>query len=179
MQVFPISARNSPEAIISMLTKTACHRIITTSTSLAALMIQVTALKPTDYDLVIEDAPTISQCYPHLGHETSAHTFTPYPTHNGSLDQDAIFVYLHSSGSTGLPKAIPYTSRVMFSWLSLGTYAPMVESSFRSFISNADPYVEVRNVYRIGGMQLPPFHAFGIMIQLFMPSFPPETSWAR
>ncbi|KZP06375.1 acetyl-CoA synthetase-like protein [Athelia psychrophila] len=148
---FPISPRNSPEAILSMLTKTSCHRIITTSASLGALMAEVSVLKPTGYDLTVENAPTISQCYPQLGHESSTDPFIPYPEPAAPLGMDTVFLYIHSSGSTGFPKPIPNTSRTMLSWCTSSTISAL------------------RGASRLGGMHLPPFHLFGLVIQLFAP----------
>lgn len=99
-----------------MLVKTNCHRIITTNASLRVLMNEVKTLKPADWELTIEDAPTVAQCYPHLGHETAADPFTPYPEPATQLDLDTVFLYIHSSGSTGFPKPIASTTRTILSW---------------------------------------------------------------
>lgn len=117
LQPFPISPHNSPEAIVSLLQKTLCTRILTTSPSLGSLISQVIALAP----FKVEEAPTISQCYPSLGHETVLDSFGPYPELVGEFDMDRVIFYEHSSGSTGLPKPIPQTSRATLGWCSLGT----------------------------------------------------------
>ncbi|KAF7973245.1 hypothetical protein HWV62_15753 [Athelia sp. TMB] len=144
---FPVSPRNSPEAVLSMLEKISCTRILTTTSSLGGLINQVKALAPFD----VEESPTLSQCYPFLGQETASHSFEPYPDLSGELDVDRVIFYVHSSGSTGFPKPIPQTSRTVLSWFSL------------------DTFVSMRNIKRIGGAHLPPFHALGINIQLLMP----------
>lgn len=99
-----------------MLVKTGCHRIVTTNASLGPLMKEVKTLKPAGWELTIEDAPTLAQCYPKLGHETAADPFTPYPEPAVQLDLDTVFLYIHSSGSTGFPKPIASTTRTIFSW---------------------------------------------------------------
>ncbi|KZP16234.1 acetyl-CoA synthetase-like protein [Athelia psychrophila] len=153
--IFPVSPRNSPEAILSMLTKIGCHRIVTTSASLEALMSEVVALKPAGYDLTIENAPMISQCYPQLGHESATDPFTPYPEPAAPLGLDTVFMYIHSSGSTGFPKPIPNTSRTLLSWCAS--------------IVVVGAIITLRDTYRLGGMHLPPFHIFGLVIQLLAP----------
>ncbi|KAF7965726.1 hypothetical protein HWV62_42156 [Athelia sp. TMB] len=162
---FPISPRNSPEAIVSLLQKTSCTRILTTSPSLGGLISQVIALAP----FKVKEAPTISQCYPFLGHETASDSFEPYPELAGKLDLDHVLFYLHSSGSTGFPKPIPQTSRAVLSWCSLG----MLFSLASRYKNAADPHSEyftsLRRVQRIGAAHLPPFHTLGIATQLLAP----------
>lgn len=126
LQVFPISTRNSPEAILSMLVKTGCHRIITTNATLGALMKEVKTLKPAGYELTIEDAPTIAQCYPLLGHESAADPFKPYPEPATQIDLDTVFLYIHSSGSTGFPKPVASTPRTLLSW-AFRAYSPPLD----------------------------------------------------
>ncbi|KZP21523.1 acetyl-CoA synthetase-like protein, partial [Athelia psychrophila] len=154
---FPIAPRNSAEAVVSMLQKSGCRRILTTSATLGPLISQIKALTPADSALTFEDAPTISQCYPHLGQELSSHPFAPYPAPQAPLDLDQPLFYLHSSGSTGFPKPIPQTSRTILGWCSIGFVADM------------------RHVSRLGGMHLPPFHTLGTVLQLFVPLFAVNT----
>ena len=166
LQPFPISPRNSPEAILSMLQKTSCTRILTTSPSLGGLISQVIALAP----FKVEESPTISQCYPFLGHETASHSFESYPALSDELDLDRVIFYLHSSGSTGFPKPIPQTSRTVLSWFSLGTLLFTFFVNTRSLMTqHPDAFISFRDIKRIGGAHLPPFHALGINMQLFTP----------
>ncbi|KZP21519.1 acetyl-CoA synthetase-like protein [Athelia psychrophila] len=120
---FPIAPRNSAEAVVSMLQKSGCRRIVTTSATLGPLISQIKALTPADSSLTFEDVPTVSQCYPHLGQEMPSHPFTPYPAPQTPLDLDQPLFYLHSSGSTGFPKPIPQTSRTILGWLG-GMHLP-------------------------------------------------------
>ncbi|KAF7985842.1 hypothetical protein HWV62_526 [Athelia sp. TMB] len=144
---FPISPRNSPEAIISLLQKTSCTRILTTSPSLGELISQVTALAPFN----VEEAPTISKCYPFLGQETALDTFESYPPLAGRVGLDDVLFYLHSSGSTGLPKPIPQSGRAILGWCTLDCNTSLCDGQ------------------RVGAAHLPPFHALGITIQLLVP----------
>lgn len=119
LKPFPIAPRNSVEAVVSMLEKSGCKRVLTTATSLGPLIAQIKALAPSDA-LIFDDAPTGAQCYPHLGKETRSEPFTPYPAFQTPLDLDQVLFYLHSSGSTGFPKPVPQTSRTLLGWCSLG-----------------------------------------------------------
>ncbi|KZP17473.1 putative aminoadipate reductase [Athelia psychrophila] len=148
---FPIAPRNSAEAVVLMLQKSGCHRILTTSATLGPLISQIKALTPADSAITFEDAPTVSQCYPYLGQEMHSHPFLSYPPPQAPLDLDQLLFYLHSSGSTGFPKPIPQTSRTLLGWCSIGCL------------------VDLRRVFRLGGMHLPPFHALGTFLQLFAP----------
>lgn len=126
LQPFPISPRNSPEAVISMLQKTSCHRILTTHASLSPLFTSIKSLIPADFPISIEEIPTLAQCYPHLGKETQKDIFVPYPTSQMRREMDDVVLYLHSSGSTGFPKPIPQTNKTALHWYSTGTLSLIV-----------------------------------------------------
>ncbi|KZP13557.1 acetyl-CoA synthetase-like protein [Athelia psychrophila] len=151
---FPIAPRNSAEAVVSILQKAGCHRILTTSTTLGNLIAQIKSLTSADSALTFEDAPTVSQCYPYLGQETPSHPFTPYPTPQAPLDLDQLLFYLHSSGSTGFPKPIPQTNRTFLGGLSL---VNQVTSS-----TSVAPFW-------LGGMHLALFRGLSMGMQLFVP----------
>ncbi|KZP33250.1 putative nonribosomal peptide synthetase [Athelia psychrophila] len=148
---FPISPRNSAEAVVSMLQKTGCHTIITTESSLGDLMNETRALTPQDFCLSIQEAPALAQCFPELGRETAEHAFKPYPARSTPLDVDELLFYLHSSGSTGIPKPIAQTSRTMLGWCAL------------------DAMVDYRQISCMGAMHLPAFHALGTIMHLIVP----------
>ena len=100
-----------------MLRKTDCHRLLTTprgeNTTTDTLVDAICAECPTDFALSIEYIPNPNYIYAQLGSEVDGDedTFEAYPTKSRSLDDVAI--YLHSSGSTGLPKATPQTFRTL------------------------------------------------------------------
>ena len=60
--------------------------------------------------------------YPHLAtdHNTPRADFAPYPPYDKPYDPDEVALILHSSGSTGLPKPIMKTRRVMLEWILAG-----------------------------------------------------------
>ncbi|KAJ7214255.1 acetyl-CoA synthetase-like protein [Mycena haematopus] len=135
---FPISHRNSAAAIFHLLSNTSSHRVLTTKGSLGGL-VETVAADNAPYELSIEDIPLLGQIYPHLGHESTEHTFVPYPSPITSIPIDNVALYLHSSGSTGFPKAIPETHR------NLVQHAAMA------------------------GGHLPAFHTMGIITHIVFP----------
>ncbi|KAJ6472500.1 putative aminoadipate reductase [Mycena sanguinolenta] len=150
---FPISPRNSPTAVVNLLKKTGCHRMVSTCVTLDALLVGVKEeLQQTDPDfaLSILEAPPLSQIYPHLGTETAECAFESYPTSTYRPEWNAIGLYLHSSGSTGLPKAIPETNRILWQWANLTGHCD----------------VRDRLGHPFGAMAIPPFHMSGTHLQL-------------
>jgi len=67
----------------------------------------------------IIEAPTLQDMFPHLGKETARDPFTPIPDTFSPKDSD-IAIYLHSSGSTGLPKPIAFTHNIVKDDTALG-----------------------------------------------------------
>jgi acyl-coenzyme A synthetase/AMP-(fatty) acid ligase len=68
--------------------------------------------------LSIEEVPLLHEIYPKLGHEKEEDPFEPYPPGpRPSLDD--ICIYIHSSGSTSLPKSIPQKFRTLIHWASM------------------------------------------------------------
>ncbi|KAJ7095660.1 putative aminoadipate reductase [Mycena epipterygia] len=154
---FPISSRNSAAAIVNMLRKTACHRLIATCLTLDTLLVgikqEMNALDP-DFHLTIEEIPLLAQIYPNLGVETQEDPFEPYPA-SAQPSIDDICLYLHSSGSTGFPKAIPETHRALVQWTTLAFFTDM-----RDYIST--PFAV---------MPIPTFHLSGIYTQILQPVY--------
>ncbi|KAJ7701502.1 hypothetical protein B0H17DRAFT_1157730 [Mycena rosella] len=86
----------------------------------------LTANLTVSFVLDIEEVPSLAQIYPNLGTETLDCPFEPYmqPTDFPALD--SVCLYLHSSGSTGLPKAIPHTHRILMQQASFLIGNPVV-----------------------------------------------------
>ena len=104
--------------------KTSSHRLIATRETLSDLMKGVKAeifAKDPTYELSIEELPALDAIFPRLGHEVEEDLFIPYPAVQIRPDLSEVCLYLHSSGSTGLPKVIPQTHKVQINWASSGT----------------------------------------------------------
>ncbi|KZT23244.1 acetyl-CoA synthetase-like protein [Neolentinus lepideus HHB14362 ss-1] len=152
---YPMSNRNSSAAVCHMLQKTSCHRLIATSASLNSLISGIkTELLAIDYELEIVELPSLYDAFPHLGHETPRDPFTPYPAIANSkpVGPDDIILYIHSSGSTGFPKSIPYSNKVLLSWYGGCEYQIMLYPKH----------------LRFGALSLPAFHLMGMTFQIFV-----------
>lgn len=116
-----MSPRVTPAAVIHMMKKTNCHRLITTEETLHDLIAGIKtelASEPTPYNLQVDEIPNIREIFPNLGAETAKDPFVPYPTVEQDKEETAL--YLHSSGSTGFPKPIPLSFLALYEWISFG-----------------------------------------------------------
>ncbi|KAJ7776525.1 putative aminoadipate reductase [Mycena maculata] len=153
---FPISPRNSPAGILHLLRASSCHRIIATCVTLAPLLDALQkhiAESDPQFELKIEEVPSLQQIYPNLGAEMPDSPFHPHWKQNSHPSVDDICMYIHSSGSTGLPRAIAQTHRAVMQWSALPAIA-------ETRVHTAQP---------IGNMALPSFHLFGIICQFMLP----------
>ncbi|KAJ7446336.1 putative aminoadipate reductase, partial [Mycena latifolia] len=155
---FPISPRNSPTAVVSLLRKSSCHRILATCATLkplfAGVQQELVQTEP-NFSLKIEELPSLAQIYPNLGSETADCAFEPYMAQSAPPSLDDLCIYLHSSGSTGLPKPIAHSHRTLMQWASTG------------------PVEEIRDAYPhpVAAMPLPSFHLIGIYGLLLKPVY--------
>ena len=101
-----------------MLKTTGSHCIITQS-SLEALTSPVKgALEKEGYSVDFVELPAFHDIYPQFGprNGNGIAAFVPYPPPETPRKGDDLAVFIHSSGSTGLPKSIPWTERVFLLW---------------------------------------------------------------
>ncbi|KAE9394514.1 amp-CoA ligase, partial [Gymnopus androsaceus JB14] len=111
---FPISPRNTPEAVINLMKKTGAHRILGTRSTLQELFQNIKSELASEtpgepsYDLTFEEIPGLNELFPKLGAETDKDPFEMYPPASANPALDVIAGILHSSGSTGLPKPISF-----------------------------------------------------------------------
>jgi acyl-coenzyme A synthetase/AMP-(fatty) acid ligase len=122
-----MSHRNSAAAVVNMLLKTECHRLLTTPKGeniiTDALMDEIRGECPPEFTLSIEDIPRPDYIFPQLGNEfrNKKNGFEAYPSKKRLLDDVA--VYLHSSGSTGFPKPVPQTFKTLLLAGAMGKLA--------------------------------------------------------
>ncbi|KAG6832642.1 putative NRPS-like protein biosynthetic cluster [Tephrocybe sp. NHM501043] len=168
---FPISPRISPEAVIELLTKTSCRRLLTTHAYLESLIntIKSHTINTFRSNVKIEEMPSFSSVYPYLAHETADRPFKSYPPPIKRPFKYDLCLYLHSSGSTGNPRPIPITQ---ISWTQCALPTDLKEYKPR---------------LTLGVMIMPSFHSFGMGVQLFQPVFgvlsvsvyPPNSAHAK
>ncbi|KAH8102700.1 hypothetical protein BXZ70DRAFT_929500 [Cristinia sonorae] len=147
---FPMSPRNSPEAVVEMLKKTSCARIVY-NPMLSALTLAVQSLmteRGTPVDLI--QLPEYHTIFP--SSDDGSQDTEAYPTNTSPSGLDDVVLYLHSSGSTGFPKPIPQTNKIVLQWM------------------NSPVLFDSRGLnLRWASAVLPTFHTMGIMMQLYAP----------
>jgi len=123
---FPMSPRNSAAAVIDMMEKTKCRRLITTTHSLGSLIDEIkTSFVTQDAEagqLQIDEVPVLRDLYPTLVGDAPNEPFSPYPPPILRSSKNDILFYLHSSGSTGFPKPIPMTNLTAIHWCTTRKY---------------------------------------------------------
>jgi acyl-CoA synthetase (AMP-forming)/AMP-acid ligase II len=171
-----MSPRNSSAAICHMLRKVSSHRLIVTASSVGSLLGDVKKeLAASEYSLDIQELPAFPDIYPCFTRETISDPFEPIALPSRDAFVDGIIPYIHSSGSTGFPKPIPWTHEV----LSKFTYAPFVteyrglDRDIREFSSvfyfSAAFHLCSDLVTMAPGM--PSFHTIGVYFQLMQPLY--------
>ncbi|EIW83469.1 acetyl-CoA synthetase-like protein [Coniophora puteana RWD-64-598 SS2] len=155
---FPMSPRNSPQAIASMLNKTECRHILIITPLPATFLDEVCGLSA--LDLTITRLPPIARIYPKLGRETAENAFAPFPYKRPHPEEVAM--YLHSSGSTGFPKPIAITHLRLIQWLrQCVTFVGQISQSLKE--PSRGTHVQ------LGVAAFPPFHSLAFFTQLYAP----------
>lgn len=117
IQPFLVSPRNSPAAIMSMIRKTCCSRIVTVHSTHQTLMDAIRR-EASSLELTIDEIPAPGYAFPKLGRECASDPFVSYPSPTLPPELDCPAIYLHSSGSTGFPKPISFSHRTQIKWMS-------------------------------------------------------------
>lgn len=107
--------------MVNLLKKTDCHHLLATRITLQELLegisVELQKEEP-GYQLLVEEIPSLQEIYPNLGHEREDDPFVPCPSQKERPALTDTAIYLHSSGSTGFPKAIPQTYEILIHWAS-------------------------------------------------------------
>lgn len=115
-----MSPRNSVAAVINMMQKTKCSRLITTHHNLSFLINGIQANFASNAtetsQLRVDEFPALKDLYPALVRGSPNEVFVPYPSPASRSSENDILFYLHSSGSTGFPKPIPITNLTAVHW---------------------------------------------------------------
>lgn len=167
-----MSPRNSPEAVVNMLEKTNCHRIVV-SPFVAPLVSAIQKiLVSKNYEIKIDQLPTIRSVFPTLYPDAVDSEVSEYPASTKPSSPNDVTLILHSSGSTGFPKPIPQTNKTMLQWCQVRKSPSKSLFCSRSDLNSL--FTAVVSAYRglgigQGGAMLPTFHTMGIFIQLYGP----------
>lgn len=156
---YPISPRNSSAAVVKLLKETDCHRIVSTSVTMKPLLDGINQQLVNEgqtFSVDVEEVPPLNVVFPFLGAESEADPFSPYPGYPMRPELSSVALYLHSSGSTGLPKTIPLTQRNILHWARLPAVTDIITQDGPSLL---------------GSMALPSFHTLAIYAQVLTPLF--------
>ncbi|KAI9464124.1 acetyl-CoA synthetase-like protein [Lactarius psammicola] len=162
--VFPISPRNSPEAIAHLLKKTAArHLLVGGEPMLQKLAATSLELLRADGqpETPISNIPHFEDLYPH---ESSHVDFKYYPAVKFDLDAPALI--LHSSGSTSFPKPIVWAHRHVVTLCTIPWWGEM-DMCGQIMSCHAMPVF-----HGMGVLQIALVVSVGVVMAVFKPAFP-------
>ncbi|KAG2133342.1 putative aminoadipate reductase [Suillus clintonianus] len=155
---FPMSPRNSAAAVLHIMQKTKCRRLVTTHHSLSSLIDGIKAGIVSNgtetSQLQLDEIPALKGLYPALVTGSPDEDFLPYPPQASRSSQNDVLYYIHSSGSTGFPKPIPITNQSAIDWCA----TPCIADN-----------IGVLTPIRVAAASAPPFHGAGVLTQLLLP----------
>ena len=110
--------------------KTGSSRLIITNGLTQTANTAQQLLDAEGYRINIEPLFSLYEIYPHLAPNSAVldANFTPYPVYGKPYDPDDVALILHSSGSTGLPKPIFKTRKIMLQWVLGGKFFRMTRT---------------------------------------------------
>lgn len=161
--VFPISPRNSPEAIAALLSQTKSSHLFVSSDPVA-LGLADASLKmlPDGTDIPKHTMPVFEDLFPENG-PNPAFEFVPMP----AIDMDAPAMILHSSGTTAYPSPVTWTHRSWIQFAKLPYYGEM-DLTGVTIACHAVPMF-----HGMGVVQLNFAVSCGLVVSMFKPRTPP------
>jgi acyl-CoA synthetase (AMP-forming)/AMP-acid ligase II len=122
-QIFPISPRISPEAIYHLLKITSCHRMLIVGANPVVDAVR-RLLADEKYAMEFLELPPLEKFYPSLGAATPAQEqkFERLPLPDPNAYARGVVIYMHTSGSTSLPKPIGWTHEYIHLTVHIGAY---------------------------------------------------------
>ena len=110
-----MSPRIPAPGIFHLLNLTKCHRIIS-QPGLESLTSAVASLgKEKQWDVTVDNLPEFQDVFPDIFSDTVAGVEL-YPESKEPFNWQNVMLYMHSSGSTGFPKAIPHRHITNLQW---------------------------------------------------------------
>ncbi|KAL1695048.1 hypothetical protein GGG16DRAFT_109571 [Schizophyllum commune] len=159
---FPISPRLAAPAVANLLRTSGCRRLVATQQTLHTLISDLKAELGDEYGLIIDEMPALGAMYPRFAAESPLRDaekaehegFDPYPRLD--VKPDELLFYIHSSGSTGFPKAVGQTHANVQGWTRLATITDIFRFEPRP---------------RFASHILPPFHGLAFWTHVLVPLF--------
>jgi acyl-CoA synthetase (AMP-forming)/AMP-acid ligase II len=108
--------------VFHLLRNVSAHHLIMTSASLASFIVELREIAvKADYVINIEELPSLPETYPRLAREVASDPFESLELPSGDAFPGGVEIYLHSSGSTGVPKSIPFSHKYLYTLQHSGT----------------------------------------------------------
>jgi acyl-CoA synthetase (AMP-forming)/AMP-acid ligase II len=102
----------SAEAICILVKSVSCHTLLVSASSLHHVLPRIRQILEQDhYPITMLELPALSELYPQMGLQSTNTVFTPLPLPSPSLYPEGAVILLHTSGSTGFPKAVRWTQK--------------------------------------------------------------------
>lgn len=163
-----MSTRNTAEGVSFMMEATSCRRVVAYPPD-STLLQQVQAhMRTTGFQIQVDNVPALHDVFPSLN-GTSFPETEPYPAARIAADLADHCMYLHSSGSTGLPKSVNFTwLRTLHNMRTSKSLYNCVKQ-WLSRIQCSDSVYGSSQEIVFGAMGLPSFHAIGLLLQLTYP----------
>lgn len=98
-----------------MLQETGCHKIVFQPVASSLVVAVGSSMAERGSPIELVPLPDFDVAYPFLEGKV-ADAIQPYPTTTALAGPNNVVLYLHSSGSTGFPKPILQTNRIMLQW---------------------------------------------------------------
>ena len=111
-----MSPKNSVPAIVNLLEKTGCRRIIAEAAFSPTISVLTEQLAASGIKLHVDTLPMLHSVFPQFGEVSDPLPVTPFPHSSEVHSMSDIVLYLHSSGSTGLPKPIALKEIQTLQW---------------------------------------------------------------
>ncbi|KAB5591027.1 L-aminoadipate-semialdehyde dehydrogenase [Ceratobasidium theobromae] len=153
---FPISPRTHVPGIAHLLTSTETSLVVTGgSQSIDDITTQVQdILSRSDSAVKFVQLPALEDVLPDLGQSKPQAELQMFPRLK-TMTNDSIVNILHSSGSTGMPRAVKYH----------------LEGVFKNVVNQPLAWSYAGSDVRVGTMALPTFHAMGALLQVVAPLY--------
>ena len=113
-----MSPKNSIPAIVSLFDRTSCQRVIAEPSFTPILSVVEEELSSKGIQLKVDHLPELYDVFPQLreGDSEPSRTEKPFPPFQKPRAMTDVVFYLHSSGSTGLPKPIALRGVQTLQW---------------------------------------------------------------
>lgn len=104
-----------------MFEKTGCHHVVSQPVFAPIVAAVKSQLELKQFDVKVEDLTSLHEIFPEFSGKQDAVLVEPFPPTKPHHPDD-IVLYIHSSGSTGLPKPVPQRQKIMLQWSSSSTF---------------------------------------------------------